>query len=85
MVVSARSGLDNKTIRQPEEGFDDHAVDAPVAPNVPRIRGARWSEPRLVVRVEFSEWTDDGLLRQSAYKGLLRSARTHLGGRPRSR
>ena len=23
-------------------------------------RGARWSEPRLVVEVEFSEWTRDG-------------------------
>ena len=38
--------------------------------NPPRIHGAVWSEPRLVVRVEFSEWTDDDYLRQAAYKGL---------------
>ncbi|MEA2678101.1 MAG: bifunctional non-ous end joining protein LigD [Chloroflexota bacterium] len=69
-VGEVGSGLGNKTIRQLKKELDDHAVDAPVAPNAPRIRGARWSEPRLVVRVEFSEWTDDGLLRQSAYKGL---------------
>ena len=38
--------------------------------NPPRIKGAVWSEPRLVVRVEFSEWTDDDYLRQAAYKGI---------------
>ncbi|MEP7378298.1 MAG: DNA ligase D [Chloroflexota bacterium] len=69
-VGEVGSGLDNKTIAKLKTELDDHAVDAPVAPNAPRIRGARWSKPRLVVRVEFSEWTDDGLLRQSAYKGL---------------
>jgi bifunctional non-homologous end joining protein LigD len=69
-VGEVGSGLDNKTIAKLKKELDDHRVDAPVAPNAPRIRGARWSEPRLVVRVEFSEWTDDGLLRQSAYKGL---------------
>ncbi|MDL2335505.1 MAG: DNA ligase D, partial [Chloroflexota bacterium] len=69
-VGEVGSGLDNKTIRQLKTELDAHAVDAPAAPNAPRIRGARWSEPRLVVRVDFAEWTDDGLLRQSAYKGL---------------
>jgi bifunctional non-homologous end joining protein LigD len=69
-VGEVGSGLDNRTIRQLKKELDDHAIDSPVAPNAPRIRGARWSEPRLVVRVEFSEWTDDGLLRQSAYKGI---------------
>ena len=37
---------------------------------VPRLKGARWVEPRLVARVEFAEWTADNLLRQAAYKGL---------------
>ena len=36
----------------------------------PRLKGARWVEPRLVARVEFAEWTADNLLRQAAYKGL---------------
>ena len=69
-VGEVGSGLDNKTIAKLKKELDDHARDSSVAPNSPRIRGARWSEPRLVVRVDFAEWTDDGLLRQSAYKGL---------------
>ncbi len=64
------SGLDNRTIKQLKTELDAHRVDAPPVVDAPRIKGAVWSEPRLVVRVEFSEWTDDGLLRQAAYKGL---------------
>ena len=64
------SGLDNRTIRQLKAELDAHAVDTPPVANPPRTKGAVWSVPRLVVRVEFSEWTDDNLLRQAAYKGL---------------
>ena len=33
-------------------------------------RGAHFVRPELVCEVEFGEWTRDGLLRHSAYKGL---------------
>ena len=34
-------------------------------------RGARYVEPRLVAEVEFTEWTNDGVLRHPSYKGLV--------------
>ena len=77
-VGEVGSGLDNRTIRQLKAELDAHPLEAPPVVNAPRISGARWSEPRLVVRVDFAEWTDDGLLRQAAYKGL------EIGKEPRS-
>ena len=42
------------------------------APKLPRVRrgDVTWVEPRLVVEVEFSEWTHEGHVRQPSYKGL---------------
>jgi bifunctional non-homologous end joining protein LigD len=42
---------------------------SPLTPT-PRIKGAHWVDPRLVIRAEFAEWTPDNLLRQAAFKGL---------------
>jgi bifunctional non-homologous end joining protein LigD len=41
-------------------------------PKMPRVRRGDvvWVEPRLVVEVEFNEWTHDGHVRQPSYKGL---------------
>lgn len=33
-------------------------------------RGARWVEPRIVVEVEFTEWTGDGRLRHPSFQGV---------------
>jgi bifunctional non-homologous end joining protein LigD len=64
------SGIDTKTRRQLVESLESIRRDDPPFEKPVRIKDARWAEPRLVVRVEFAEWTSDGLLRQSAYKGL---------------
>ena len=40
----------------------------PVA-DIPR-KGVHWVRPELVGQVEFSNWTDDGILRQAAFQGL---------------
>jgi bifunctional non-homologous end joining protein LigD len=39
---------------------------------VPRLdaKDAKWTEPRLVCEVEFTQWTRDGRVRQSVFKGL---------------
>ncbi len=64
------SGLDARTRRQLRARLDELARDdSPLEP-APRIKGAHWVEPRIVVRVEFAEWTADDLLRQAAFKGV---------------
>jgi bifunctional non-homologous end joining protein LigD len=41
-------------------------------PRMPKVRrgDVTWVDPRLVVEVEFSEWTHDGHLRAPSYEGL---------------
>ena len=36
----------------------------------PKLDGAVWVEPDVVAEVEFSEWTEDGVLRQPVFLGL---------------
>lgn len=44
---------------------------SPFAGRVPRSRTKmHWVEPRLVGEVEFTEWTDEGLLRHPSFQGL---------------
>ncbi|CAN5640294.1 DNA ligase D [soil metagenome] len=69
-VGEVGSGLDDRTRRFFRGELEEHALDAPPVTNPPRIRGVRWAEPRHVVRVEFTDWTADDLLRQPAYKGI---------------
>jgi len=64
------SGIDTRTRRELRITLDGLARDASVLEEVPRLKGAHWVEPKLVIRVEFADWTADNLLRQAAYKGL---------------
>jgi bifunctional non-homologous end joining protein LigD len=36
----------------------------------PRVKGAVWVEPELVIEVKFTEWTVDGVLRQPTFLGI---------------
>jgi bifunctional non-homologous end joining protein LigD len=56
-------------------------VDPPVDPVPPitargrwgaGLAGVRWVRPELVIRAELGGWTTDGLVRQSAFKGIDR-------------
>jgi bifunctional non-homologous end joining protein LigD len=40
------------------------------APTGPKARFAVWCEPELVCEVAWTEWTDEGTLRQPAFKGM---------------
>jgi bifunctional non-homologous end joining protein LigD len=66
------SGIDTRQRAAFRSQLDALARDDPPAADVPRLglAGARWAEPKLVIRAEFSEWTSDDLLRQAAFKGL---------------
>jgi bifunctional non-homologous end joining protein LigD len=49
---------------RPESPFD---VGAPTGP---KAKTAVWCEPELVCEAAWTEWTDEGTLRQPAFKGL---------------
>jgi bifunctional non-homologous end joining protein LigD len=49
------------------------ALETPVCPFKKRPRPnerPHWTKPKLVAQVKFSEWTDDGVLRQPVYLGM---------------
>jgi bifunctional non-homologous end joining protein LigD len=52
-----------KTLEQAQRPF----VETP--PGV-RASGVRWVRPELVAQIEFSNWTDAGILRQASFQGL---------------
>ncbi len=65
------SGLGGRIRRQLLAEFAASARPDPPVPDAPPVPGSRWVEPRIVARVEFSEWTPDGLLRQPTFIGVL--------------
>lgn len=41
-----------------------------VVPKDPGLRQTRWTEPKMVAEVAFTEWTSDGAIRHPSFQGL---------------
>ncbi|MDX6407313.1 MAG: bifunctional non-ous end joining protein LigD [Gaiellaceae bacterium] len=69
------TGFDSKEIEKLLDKLRPLRRDTPPfreVPKMPKVRKSDviWVEPKLVVQVEFAEWTHDGRLRAPSYKGL---------------
>ncbi|HJT63732.1 MAG TPA: DNA ligase D [Candidatus Limnocylindria bacterium] len=64
------SGLGGRIRRELLDAFAESGRSDPPVAGAPAVPGARWVEPRIVARVEFAEWTHDGLLRQPTFLGI---------------
>ena len=83
------SGIDTQTRADLRDELDRLRIDRSPFDPAPEQKGdlreARWVDPRLVIRAEFSNWTRDNLVRQAAFKGLEREKdpRSVVRERPR--
>lgn len=68
------SGFNGRARRELRARLEDLAADRssfdPAPDRKGELRTARWVRPELVIRAELGGWSRDGLVRQSAYKGI---------------
>ena len=68
------TGFDDQTLTALHRKFAKLAQDRSPFKNLSgttgQARGVKWLKPRLVAEVEFSNWTDDRLLRHPSFQGL---------------
>ncbi len=66
------TGFNEKSLTQISKKLNPLIIKKnPFATKPPGRTGATWVSPKLVADIEFSEWTDDNILRQARFKGLL--------------
>jgi bifunctional non-homologous end joining protein LigD len=67
------TGFSNKLRAELKKTLDRIARPAKPFAEIPRdpdLRRAVWTEPKLVGEVEFSEWTNDNVIRHPSFQGL---------------
>jgi bifunctional non-homologous end joining protein LigD len=66
----AGSGFSEREIAAISERLTALAADSSPFGAAPKVAGAHWVRPELVVEVAFAEWTAEGLLRQPSFLGM---------------
>jgi bifunctional non-homologous end joining protein LigD len=75
------TGFNDKSLREIHGKLRKIEIDAPVVEEIQEPSGrwrpkgwkasdSRWVKPELVAQVQFTEWTDDGILRHPSFQGL---------------
>jgi bifunctional non-homologous end joining protein LigD len=65
------TGFDRRKLKELHAQFKRlQRADSPFARFSGSQRGVTWLKPELVAQIKFSEWTQDGLLRQPVFLGL---------------
>jgi bifunctional non-homologous end joining protein LigD len=82
------TGFDTKTLSELRRRLAPLEQERPSFSNPPpgKNRGVHWVRPQLVAEVDFTEWTDEGLLRHPTFKGLRedKPARDVVRERPKA-
>jgi bifunctional non-homologous end joining protein LigD len=69
------TGFDDRTLRELKQLMSPLERATPAIVEPPRgaeARGVHWLEPKLVVEVQYTEFTDEGLLRHPSFRGIRR-------------
>ncbi|MGN6392486.1 MAG: DNA ligase D [Gemmatimonadales bacterium] len=84
------TGFSERQLAEVRRSLEAHRrADAPCTGPIPIEAGAMWVDPTLVCEVEYTEWTEEGLLRQPVFvrfrddkrvEECVRSARADMGG-----
>lgn len=64
------SGFSHATLKDISRRLKALVVTTPTVKPSPPLRNVSWVKPELVAQVRFSDFTEDGLLRQSSFEGL---------------
>lgn len=70
---SVGTGFTRETLRRMRTELTGRRTDEPPFAQPPRdqrARGVTWVRPELVAEIEFTEWTEDGMLRHPSFQGL---------------
>jgi len=70
LIYSGRagSGFTGDQLAEVRAQLDElQRPEPPCGGAIPKEKGITWTEPRLVCEVEFTEWTEEGLLRQPVF------------------